>query len=156
MTEKCLLIKTKDNRKFLTHEKNLKSLIEFAKTFNAEIHRVKPQKGQKVLELKTLTKAICQSEYQEDPEYIILKRIFPKPKKSRKDVLKESDVIRNFIREKLVSHQVVSLKDLKAKYKSDKLSDACLCNHLTVVRKQLTEEGFSFRKLGAGTYCLAK
>lgn len=49
----CLLIETKDKRKFFTHEKNFIQLIEFSKAFNAEISIVKLEEGS-VLELEEL------------------------------------------------------------------------------------------------------
>ena len=63
MTQKCLLIKTKDNRKFLTHEKNLNSLIEFSKTFGAEIFTVPIAQEFSILELKDLVAALCNPQY---------------------------------------------------------------------------------------------
>lgn len=155
MNSKCLLIKTKNRRKFLTHEKNLNYLIEFAKTFHAEIYMVEPEQGQKALELKPLTAALCASEYSGAPKYSNIERIFPKSKRNRQDILAEAEKIRAFIKKKLMAGKPLSLKELKDKYKSQKLTDACLCNHMSVVRKSLTKDGHEFRKLGAGKYCLA-
>ena len=59
---KCLLIQTKDKRKFFTHEKNFVQLIEFSKTFGAEISMVKLEEGP-ILELKELAPAICDPSY---------------------------------------------------------------------------------------------
>ena len=156
MKEKRLLIKTKDNRKFITYEKNLQSLIEFAKTFNAEIELVEIEKGEKTLELKSLTAAICDLIYDGCAEYKKLKRIFPKSKKGRESIILEAKTIRQFVHEKFLSGEPVSLKDVKNKYKKQKLSDACLCNHITMVRKILIQEGYDFRKISAGTYLLTK
>lgn len=155
MTEKCLLIRTKDKRKFLTYEKNLLSLIEFAKTFGAEIYSVIPGAGETVMELKPLTVAICNPEYKEKPKYEKLDKIFPKPKRNRKSILTDAVKIRTFIKKRFLAGKPVSLKELKEKYKESNLTDACLCNHMTVMRRALAEEGHSFRKLGAGKYCLA-
>lgn len=153
--EKCLLIKTKDGRKFLTHEKNLPSLIEFAKTFGAEIDVVKPNDGSKILELKTLTTAVCDSLYNEEPQYQIVEKLYPSSqKRDRQTILAEATRIRKFIQDRLLEGKPVSLKELKEMYKEHKLTDACLCNHLAVVRKALGSQGRKFRKLGAGKYCL--
>lgn len=154
MTETCLLIKTKDNRKFLTHEKNLPSLVEFAKAFGCEIYTVEPEKGQKVLELKTLTAAICNPEYESDPKGKKLDRVYPRPKRNRKAILNEAGKIRKFITKRLLNGKPVSLKDLKDRYREHKLTDACLCNHLAVARKILGKQGYQFIKVGAGKYCL--
>jgi hypothetical protein len=154
--EKRILVKTKDNRKFITYEKNLPSLIEFAKTFSAEINMVEVKAETKGLDLKALTAAICNPKYNSDPEYNQIKRIFPNSKKQRKLILTEAKVIRQFIKKKFLSGKDVSLKDLKEKYKNQKLTDACLCNHMATVRKELAKEGYKFRKTGAGKYCLTK
>jgi hypothetical protein len=156
MKEKRLLVKTKDNRKFITYEKNLQSLVEFAKTFGAEIELVEIEKGTKSLELKALTAAICNPVYEGCAEYTGIEKIFPESKKGRKSILSEAKVIRQFIQKKFLSGKPVSLKDLKDKYKNQKLTDACLCNHVAMVRKSLCKEGYSFRKVSAGTYLLTK
>lgn len=153
--ETCLLVKTKDHRRFLTYEKHLLSLVEFAKTFAAEIYRVEPAEGQKVLELKALTAAICDSGYDGPPKYKKVEKIFPKAKRQRQTILADAEKIRRFIKKRLLSGKPVSLRELKNKYKDHKLTDACLCNHLSVVRRNLSDQGHTFRKLGAGKYCLA-
>lgn len=154
MTSRCLLIKAKDGKQFLTPEKNLPSLIEFAKTFGAEIHLVQPTQGQSLLDLKALTAALCDPQYNIEPSYKNVEKILPKSKKNRKDMLADADVIRNYIKSRLATGEAIGLKDLKVKYESEDLTDACLCNHLSVVRKQLIKEGHELKKVAAGTYCL--
>lgn len=156
MNENCLLIKTKDRRRFLTYEKHLPSLIEFSKVFGAEIYLVNPAKNEKVMELKALTVALCDSEYNKKPMYKKIDKIFPKVKRNRQAILVEAEKIRKYIRKRLLTGNPLSLKDLKDKYKDNDLTDACLCNHLSVTRKELIREGHKFRKLGAGRYCLSK
>lgn len=155
MTERRILVKTKDNRKFLTFEKNLPSLIEFAKTFGAEVELVKVEKGTKALETKALTSAICNPTYDESPQYKSIRKIFPKSKKQRKSIISDAVSIRSFIQKRFLSGKTVSLKELKDKYKNQKLTDACLCNHMANVRKTLSKEGHKFRKIGAGKYCMS-
>lgn len=150
----CLLIKIKDNRRFLTHEKNLPSLIEFAKTFGAEIFLVEPKEGQKIFDLKPLTIAICNSDETTGLQYKKIDKIFPKSKRKRQDILAEAQKIRNFIENRLLVGKPISLKELKKKYKKFDLTDACLCNHLSMARKMLTQRGFKFQKTG-GSYCLS-
>lgn len=153
MKEKCLLIITKDRRKFLTHQKNLPSLIEFTKTFGAEVYTVQAE-GQKILELKALANAICNQEYDDDPECTKLKKIYPQPLRERKTVIKEAGRIRKFIRDRLLSGKTVSLKELKTKYENRGLTDACLCNHFSTIRKELTREGKQIEKISGGKYRL--
>lgn len=156
MQEKLLLIKTKDKRQFLTFQKNLPFLIEFAKTFGAELHYVSPEKEQEVLELKLLTTAICDSEYKSEVQCKKLEKVYPKTKKDRSKILSDACKIRAFVTKKLLEGKPVSLKDLKTKYKDLNLTDACLCNHLAAARKSLVQDGYSFKKTGAGSYCLVK
>lgn len=156
MSEKCLLIKTKDNRKFLTHENHLPSLVEFTKTFGAEIYLVEPGEGEKIYnKLKPLTVAICNPLSESDPDFQIISKIYPENKRDRKSILTDAKIIRQYIQKKLLSKKSVSLKELKEKYKNYNLTDACLCNHLAVVRKSLINSGHTFRKVAAGKYCLA-
>jgi hypothetical protein len=151
MKKTCLLLKTKDGRRFLTHEKNLPSLIEFTKTFSAEIYKVEVE-GEKIMELKALANAICSQDYSEKPKCAILEKVYPIAKKSRDKILKDAAKIKKYIRKRLLDGKAVSLKELKTKYKSCNVTDACLCTHLSAARKALTQEGHRIRKLGAGKY----
>lgn len=154
MKEKCLLITTKDHRKFLTRQENLPSLVEFVKTFGAEIYTVQTE-GQKTLELKALANAICNQEYDDKPTYTVIKKIWPKTARGRKSILKSAERIRTFIRTRLLSGKPLSLKELKQKYENLKVTDACLCNHFSTVRRQLMREGRQFEKVSGGKYRLA-
>ena len=152
--EVCLLLKTKDNRKFLVKEKYLQNLTEYAKTFGSEIWRVHSEN--KGMELKTLARTICKVDYAGDPEFEWLEKMFPIPKKNRDDILKDAAKIRKFVKRRLLSGKPLSLKELKEKYKNCKVTDACLCNHLATVRNTLSKEGHEFKKIGAGKYCLVE
>ena len=149
---KCLLIKMK-NRGFLTSESNLPLLIEFCKTFSAEIHRVTPDPKEKIVSLKQLSTAFC-SNVQKMPQCKTLSQIYPEPNRKRSAILGEARKIRSFIQKQLLDGRIVSLKNLKVKYKNYKLTDACLCNHMAIIRKGLAKDGYSFKKTGAGAYCL--
>lgn len=154
MKETCLLIVTKDKRKFLTHESNLPYLIEFIKTFGSEVYKVQAA-NQKLLELKHIAKAICSQECTNDPNCVILKKIYPQGKKPRDAMIKNAEKIRTFIRERLLSKKEVSLQQLKNKYASLGITSACLCNHLSTVRKGLAREGLNIQKIGRGRYAVA-
>lgn len=155
MNENCILIKTKDQRRFLTSKKNLPSLVEFAKTFGAEIFLADPAEGSKIFNLKALTAALCDPLYNDSPSYTKAQKIFPKNQKDRQAILADAKIIRQHIKNEFVSGVPVTLRDLKEKYKCFELTDACLCNHMSVVRKSLIAEGYNFRKVGAGSYCLS-
>lgn len=150
----CLLIKIKDNRKFLVQEKHLQSLIEFAKTFNAEIFQVSTK--EKTMSLEKLATAICNPQHKKNIEFEKIKKIYPEIDKNRSGIIKNAAKINKFIRDCLLSGEPISLKDLKNKYKNYNITDSCLCNHLNNTRKKLIEEGYEFVKVGAGKYCLLK
>lgn len=157
MKEKRILVTTKDNRKFLTYEKNLASLVEFAKTFKANIDLVKVNNGTKSFELKKLTSAICNPQKNECPDYEIIKKIYPNIKKNnRKELISKSNKIKDFIEKKFLSGKNVCLKDIKTKYEKDNLTDSCLCSHISNIRKKLIREGYSFEKISAGNYRILK
>ena len=79
----CLMIKTKDNRKFFTHEKYFPQLIEFSKTFGAEISIVKIQDNN-VLDMDELVPAICNANYKNDENYELVTIKMTTPKKKSK------------------------------------------------------------------------
>lgn len=151
---KCLLVKTKDNRKFLTQQKNLPFLTEFAKTFRAEIYLVEMLEGKVISELKTLAANLCNPELRPIIEARQLKRLYPESAKTRQNILKAARKIREFVQGQLLAGKTVALKDLKAKYKNCNITDACLCHHLSEVRKKLNGEGHAVKKVGQGRYCL--
>lgn len=155
MSQKCLLIRTKDGRDFLTYYKNLPCVIEFVKTFHAEVFKTTALKNQKVMELKSLTTAICDPQYKGQVQCGKISRLYPSPSKGRKNIIKEAQTIRSYISKSLMSGDTVSLKELKKKYQKLELTDACLCNHMAVVRKELSKSGCLIRKIGAGMYCLS-
>ena len=81
----CLMIKTKDNRKCFTHEKYFPQLIEFSKTFGAEISIVKI-KDNNVLEMNDLAPAICDANYKNDENYELVSIKITPPKKKPKSL----------------------------------------------------------------------
>jgi hypothetical protein len=79
------MIKTKDRRKFFTHEKNYLPLIEFSKVFNAEISIIKA-KDAEVLDLDELAPAICDANYiQPQPEEYDILKVVSKKKRNRRN-----------------------------------------------------------------------
>lgn len=151
----CLLVKTPDKRKFLVSEKNMSSIIEYVKTFHAEVYQVEVIQGKIIYQLKNLAMAICNPDFDTDMEIKNPKKIYPKTR-PRSFILKNAKKIREFINERLSQGKSVSLKDLKKKYKNCDITDACLCNHLSAVRKQMIKSGMIVAKVGQGKYCLKK
>jgi len=152
----CLLVKTKDKRKFLTEEDNLPMLEEFSETFKAEVLLVRLlEEKQKILPLKKLAPAFCDSSFNQNPEYEMISRVLPK--RTRSNIIKDAAKIKKYIKNQFLNGKTVSLKELKERFKEAlAVTDACLCNHLAVVRKELTKDGHSIVKKGAGSYCLKK
>ena len=150
---KCLLVKTRDKRNFFTHEKNLPELIEFSKTFGAEISVVQVKEAE-VLDLVKLGTAICDTAYapQQRPDYEILETKIPTQTRKRSRILKTSQKIRDFIKNEFLKGKVVSLQTLKKRFNRHQLTSACLCNHMKVVREELEDEGYSVKKVGGGKY----
>lgn len=149
---KCLLIETKDKRKFFTHEKNFFQLIEFSKTFKAEISTVKLEEGV-VLELEELAPALCDPNHKKSKsQYEIIEKKLTADKKTRTSILNIADKVKHYIHTQFEKRNDVSLKELKSKFKKYRLSDATLCNHMRRVKQDWEEKGFSFVKTGAGQY----
>jgi hypothetical protein len=148
----CLLVRTKDRKNFFTHEKHLPELVEFSKTFGAEISVVQVKEAE-VLDLVELGNAICEGTYRcPHPDYEIIETKLPLQIKKRTSVLKTSQTIRSFIRNKLLGGDVVSLQELTKKFKKYRLTSACLCNHVKYVRASLQAEGHVIEKVGGGKY----
>jgi hypothetical protein len=75
MQTKCLLIETKDKKKFFTLIKNYKNLTEYCKAFGAKMFIVKAEIEKKqVLDIAKLVPALCDKNYKnKDVNYKILK-----------------------------------------------------------------------------------
>jgi len=155
MNNYCLLIKTPDKRKFLVNEKYMTSIVEYVKTFHAEVYRVEVLEGKIISQLKNLAGAICNPDYDIEMKVQNPEKIYPKSR-PRSSILKNAKKIREFIHARLSGGKPVSLKDLKNRYKNCDITDACLCNHLSAVRKQLIRGGMTIKKIGQGKYCLVE
>ena len=153
----CLMIKTKDRRKFFTHEKNFPQLIEFSKTFKAEISVVRVQEAD-ILDLSALAPAICDANYAtKKTNYELVEVKIPVlPKNSRPKILRTAARIKEYILARFLSGEAVSLKELKKRFKRHKLSTPTLCNHIARVKQELRQKGFHFTKIGAGAYRIEK
>jgi len=154
MQEKRILITTKDKKNFLTYEKNLPSIIEFAQTFDAEIKLVKVEEKTKTFDLKNLTVALCDSNYNEKFEYKIIKDIFPKKNKNNKNNISKN--LKEFIKNKLLKGNTLSLNKLKDKYRKHNIADSYISNYMTKVKKELLNQGLKIEKISAGNYRLIK
>lgn len=153
--KKCLLITTKDKRKYLTHEKYFPQLIEFSKTFNAEISVVKLEGGEPPppLELEDLAPALCDNNYKGRRfDYEVLETKIAQENRPRKKILRDASRIKRYIISRFQMGQVVSLKELRKKFRRYGLTPAALCNHVRRAKAELNCLGYEFIKSGAGEY----
>jgi hypothetical protein len=156
MNQNLIMIRTKDKRKLFTFKKNLPSIIEYAKTFRAELAEV--EVDVKPLELGELAKALCDANVNYDVTPKIVKEIYPKnvvkDYKPRKVILKEAAEVRKWIESQFQAKKVVSLKTLREQFDGMDLSDSTLCNHITAVRNKLKTQGQIVTKNENGGYCV--
>ncbi len=160
MTNNCLMIKTKDRRRFFTAEENYDRLVEFTKVFNAELSLVRVEEGE-VLDIEALAPAICNASYRPavKPKYELVEVKIPQKARKlakRGDLLGTAKKIKSYITAKFLAGDVVSLHDIQDHFRNDDLSISCLCNHVTRVRKELAVGGRRIAKLKAGEYRLVK
>src|SRR5262252_7159655 len=108
------MIKTKDRRKFFTHEKNFPQLIEFSKTFKAEISVVRVDEAD-ILDLSALAPAICDANYAaKKTSYELVEVKLPVlPRNTRPTILRTAARIKQHILAKFLGGEAVSLKELK-------------------------------------------
>lgn len=153
---KCLMIQTKDKRQFFTKEENYPELIEFSKTFDAELSIVKAKEEVEVIDLVNLPTAICDCDYKiKKPEVEIVEvKTLTNKRKNRSKILKTSNKIREYVREQLKSGKPVKLAQIASKFKKYDLTLACFCQHVRAVRQELEKEGHTIEKIGAGQYVL--
>ena len=154
---KCLMIKTKDNRKFFTQEKNYSHLIEFSKIFDAEISVVKIDQKTHILDLDELAPAICNPSYKNKTEYELLttkidkvKTFAPTERKNRKNIIETASFVKQYITELLLSGKEVSIKELTIQFPY--LHMSTLCNHIKNTITKLEINGNKISKLGKGRY----
>lgn len=139
MTTQCLVLETKDNRKFLVDEDNFSQLIEFSKTFGAEISIVEVEKEEcEILNLEQLAPKLCDPTYKVNPKYTLVEKKTPEPSKND---------IRNYIYEKFINKEEVSARDLKSKWPNENSY-----NHLYYVIKNMKKQGHQISRIAKGVY----
>ena len=76
----------------------------------------------------------------------------PRQRRNRQEILKSAKKITQHIEEKFLKGEIISLKNLTKKYEKLNITSACICNHITSVRKKLEKLGKQFVKIGGGKY----
>jgi hypothetical protein len=155
---RCLMILTKDRRRFFTPEASYKHIVEFAKVFNAEVSLVTVQEGE-VLDLPNLIPAICNASYRPAarPRFELVEVKIPqfaRKLNDRETILRTAHRIREYITETLIAGDVVSVRELRERFKKEGLSLPALCNHVARVRREFARRGKKVQKLGPGRYSL--
>ena len=153
MTKKnyqCLMIQTKDNRKFCTDESNYAQLIEFANTFDAEISVIYLNEGD-VMELEQLASAISDPRHNSNPDYKILERKITSKKISNKNMIASRE-IKEHVRNTFANGQTVDFHELMKKFKDYRLSYNAFAAHLFKLRKEFGKKGHCIQKIGPGQY----
>jgi hypothetical protein len=152
---KCLLIKTHDNRKLFIRKTSGKGMEEFAKVFKTKVSIVELlDPKEKILSDKEFKIAFCDPNHTSNAKYkIIEKNCFNiKPNPTREQIRRTANKITCSIYNELVKGKVVSLQDLKKKYQNETITPAHLSGYFSKARKELSEEGFHFEKMGAGKW----
>jgi hypothetical protein len=144
---KCLMIETKDKRKFFTSKSNFMQLSEFIKVFKPNVFLVDMKKGE-MLELNEIASLLCETEYKKETEhqYEIVEEIKIEEKKSSRNKV-DSQKIKEFIKKELLNKKTISIKKLKNRFKKYELSDSTYYNQIKSVKMELSKQGFKFIKV---------
>lgn len=147
----CLMLETKDQRKFFTHKRFLPNLVEFCRTFDSQISVVKLKEKTDILDLVELAPAICDANYNKNVTYEIVEN---KISREGRMPTRSADIIRAYIRDQFLAGNIVELQQVAKHFKKLNLSISTFCKHLTTVRKFMEQEGYQFEKVGGGKYRL--
>ena len=164
---KCLLLKTKDDRQFFTPTENFRQLIEFSRTFGAEISVIRSTaENLPILQLDELAPAICNKEYHppkigdiEILEPSVTEDIIDQyvEKTSRKKTIRKSrkemaEQIREHIRKTLLDGKIIDVRSLAKKFSEFHLNIVTFSNHIRYMRDLLKKEGYNVVRIGVGQY----
>lgn len=152
---KKLMIEAND-KQFFTYMKNLNLLIEFAKTFKAKISVVEVE-TENVSSFEEIAAKFCDQNPTVPVSFTLVEVVYPKNKenessKTRAKMLEDAKLIRSFIKDELMGSGTVSMKELKTKFKSLSVTDACLSNHMTNVRNELAKNNIKVNKAARGVW----
>lgn len=161
MPNQSLMIKTKNKKKYYTDLENLPMLVEFAKTFGAELSVIESPDVQSI-GLDLLAPALCDDSYespQTERKPIIVRKIYPlEPNVShtRQEMLQNAKIIRDYIKSVLDSKGIIKISEIKEKFRNLHLTDSCISNHMAVVIKDFEQFGKKINRLRIGVYEVEK
>ncbi len=137
------MIKTHDNRKIITETQNARHIENLLKTFNLELFLIQASNNTKPADLNKIAHYICDSNIDmQIKDFKIKSKVYPK--------INKTNIIKEYIKDLILSNDVVSIKNIKEKYKA---SDATIYNQFNAARKELENNNIEIIKLGAGKYC---
>lgn len=146
MPSQTLMIQMKDKRKYYTEPSNLPMLVEFAKTFGAELTLVESP-GVDTMDLERLAPALCDDAYKSPRlgrNIRVVHKLYPieeKRVRTRQEMLQNAKDIREHIRLTLETNGAIRAADVKEKFYDLELTDSCMSNHVAVVIKDMKKHG---------------
>ena len=138
----CLMLETTDKRRFFTYQKNYDRLVEFAQVFGGEISVVNVRKAD-ILDLQALVPALCNPEPQERSRYELVSK-----KVKGQTVFQVAKKVRDSVRKDFLAGKVVELNKTHKRFSRYGLSLSTVCNHVSVVRKELAAKGIGYIDAG--------
>lgn len=161
MQNQILMIQTKDKRKYYTDFQNLPMLVEFVKTFGADLSLVESNEVE-TMDLEKLVPALCDDSYRTpriNRAVRVLHKLYPVRQEesyTRKEILQNARKIREHIKLALEKGDIVRIAEVKEKFRSLELTDSCLSNHMSVICKEMSKEGKRVIRMKMGVYRIEK
>jgi hypothetical protein len=151
------MIKTKDKRRFFTHENHYPDLIQFSQAMGAEISVVKTEENF-ILDISELPTAICSQNYVSPNNYELLEttpiKYQPVKSSKRQNMLRLAKEVREFIKIELINNGTISHKKIQREFQKYDLSYARICNYLKLVCDELIDAGYVIKHIKRGEYQL--
>jgi hypothetical protein len=140
-----LMIELKDKRKFITNKKNLSNLIEFSKTFNADLSIISTE-SKNSLSLEQLANEICDTNRkQEEFKYKTIETL-------NKKETNQSNLIFSHIIKTLQSKKEIDTNKLIAKFKKKGIDEKNIYSQITKAKNYIKNIGKTLKRLGKTKY----
>lgn len=144
----CVMLETKDGRKFFFKKTALVSLKAFIKNFPANIFIVETD-AENVKSIKENVKLICDQSYKpEDVEYKTINspQILSKRVKSVK--------VREIIKKNFIKNKKITFKEIQYIFRKVNISASSLNQYFAQIRNELESENFKINKIKNGCYVI--
>ena len=159
MSSQALMIQTDAKRRYYTDPENLPMLVEFAKTFGAELTLVDSPEIE-VMPLDLLAPALCDDNYRSPKigqKVRIVRKLYPEQTNlspSRQDMIRNAKMIQNYIRGTLSKNKIIRVSAVKEEFRNLNLTHSCISNHVTCILREFENKGLKVKKLKPGSYQL--